>query len=542
MDNIVFFFFKFYLYFIFLYFLGRSFLILISKLSKIKIDSFTKIQGLEIQIFYPVVGIFFLGNYLYLLNYLVPISHPAAYLSLLFLIVNIYEPLNRNATKNVLITLPFYAIILISSFDINFHYDAGLYHLNNQLWIRESNIVFGLSNIYGPFGVGSIYEYISSFLWVDKTFMLIHFTNIIFVGLLYSFIFINLTRNKNHQLYTGSFLLLLYSIFDNFGLTGGRNGFINIQSIGKQDLPIAVLFLVTSILLLTSIFRKRYKEEEFLIYSILALFIFQLKISGVVISFFYILFLYYYKTEKNITIFKLLSKIKFLIILSLFWLTKSLLQTGCVIFPLESSCITGLSWVNSDYLLNIENVTVNFSNSYYFGESLKIWIETYLEVPTNQTILYNYFMSLFTLFIITKIFFINYKNFKKQKILLIIFSASCLFYLRFGPDMRYLSGLMMLGVYSIGINHYPRKNIPIFLVKILLLSSLIMVPKLDSYKSFSLSNVPRVLLPEEKMIERHGRLAPSSGDQCWVNINCSANFENYNIDNSGYFKIVTLKK
>ena len=58
--------------------------------------------------------------------------------------------------------------------------------------------------------------------------------------------------------------------------------------------------------------------------------------------------------------------------LSLLWVTKSLLQTGCLIFPLESSCITNLSWVNSDYLLNIENVTVNFSNSYYFGESLKI--------------------------------------------------------------------------------------------------------------------------------------------------------------------------
>jgi len=526
----------------FLYFLGRSFLILIAKLSKIKIDSFTKIQGLEIQIFYPVVGIFFLGNCLYLLNYLVPISHQAAYIPLLFLIVNIYEPLNSTATKNVLVTLPFYAIILISSFDINFHYDAGLYHLNNQLWIRESNIVFGFSNIYGPFGVGSIYEYVSSFLWIDKTFMLIHFTNIIFIGLLYSFIFINLTRNKNQQLYAGSFLLLLYSIFDNFGLTGGRNGFINIQSIGKQDLPIAVLFLMTSILLLTSIFINRYKEEDLLIFSMLALFIFQLKISGIVIFFFYILYLFFYKIEKNISIFKLISKIKFLITLLFFWLIKSLLQTGCLIFPLESSCITSLSWVNSDYLLNIENVTVNFSNSYYFGESFKIWIETYLEVPTNQTILFNYIMSLLTLFIITKIFFINNKNIKNQKILFIIFSVSCLFYLRFGPDMRYLSGLMMLGVYSIGINHYPRINIPILLVKILLLSSLIMVPKLDSYESFNLSNGPKVLIPEEEMIERHGRLAPSSGDQCWVNLNCSANFENYNIDNSGYFKIVTLKK
>ena len=43
--------------------------------------------------------------------------------------------------------------LLVSSYNVNFHYDAGLYHLNNQLWLRESNIVQGFSNIYGAFGV-----------------------------------------------------------------------------------------------------------------------------------------------------------------------------------------------------------------------------------------------------------------------------------------------------------------------------------------------------------------------------------------------------
>ena len=128
----------------------------------------------------------------------------------------------------------------MSSFDINFHYDAGLYHLNNQLWIRESNIILGFSNIYDLLRLASIYEYISAFLWIDKSFILIHFLNLIFIAFIY-FLFCSLTKVKKWVVYRFTLHSSVW-VLDNVGL-GGRNGFISIQSIGKQDTAIAVMFL-----------------------------------------------------------------------------------------------------------------------------------------------------------------------------------------------------------------------------------------------------------------------------------------------------------
>ena len=63
-------------------------------------------------------------------------------------------------------------------------------------------------------------------------------------------------------MYSGSLFIVLYSIFDNVGFGGGRNGFITIQSIGKQDLSISVLFLSVSAILLTSILKRSYDEKS----------------------------------------------------------------------------------------------------------------------------------------------------------------------------------------------------------------------------------------------------------------------------------------
>ncbi|MDB3983831.1 hypothetical protein N9437_03095 [Acidimicrobiia bacterium] len=542
MDNSALLVFKFYLYLSFLFLLGRSFVIIISKFSRQKVNINSTIHGLDIQIFYPIIGIFFLGNYLYILNYLLPVKSKFSYLIFLFIFLNFIEPFELKKLREFIITLPFYLIILVSSYDINFHYDAGLYHLNNQYWIRESNIIFGFSNIYGPFGVGSIYEYISAFLWLDSTFMLIHFTNLTFVGLLYTFLFYNLIRNKNKELYASSLLLVIYSIIDNFGYTGGRNGFINIQSIGKQDLPIAVLFLIVSVLLLTSILKKSFTEEELILYSIFSLFIFQLKISGFAIIFFYLVYLYSYLKETGNTFNWLLSKLKFYILLATIWLAKSIIQTGCIIFPLQSSCFSSLGWVNIDYLTNIENVTVNYSNSYYFGDSISDWFQKYFEVPANLAISINFCISVLVIYLISKTFFYNKKSLKKNKIITFLLLISFLFYLRFGPDMRYLSGLMMLGIFCIGIDIKIKKDIPKLLINILIIASLLMVPKLDSYKSINLSTNPSILVPEKPTKKLYNRFAPESGDQCWININCSANLQNYKIDKNNYFTIVTLQE
>ena len=72
------------------------------------------------------------------------------------------------------------------------------------------------------------------------------------------------------------------------------------------------------------------------------------------------------------------------------------------------------------------------------------------------------------------------------------------------------------------------------------LSPALAFPKLQSYKSIDVFRNPSVSVPEESMRQLFDRLAPASGDQCWINIDCSANLENFKIDTSGYFKVATL--
>ena len=61
-------------------------------------------------------------------------------------------------------------ILSISTITIGFAYDAGLYHLNSQHWIRESNIPIGLSNLHFRYGFSSIIDYISSSFWLNGNF------------------------------------------------------------------------------------------------------------------------------------------------------------------------------------------------------------------------------------------------------------------------------------------------------------------------------------------------------------------------------------
>ena len=158
MDNIVFLLIKFYIFFVILFLLGRAFVIINSKIFKLNFHEESKLQGIDTQIFYPVLGMFFLGNFLYIFNYFLPLKNKLSYLIFVFIFINFKHPIYYQRLKSIVISLPIYTILLATSYDINFHYDAGLYHLNNQLWLLESNIVAGFSNIYGPYGVSSIYE------------------------------------------------------------------------------------------------------------------------------------------------------------------------------------------------------------------------------------------------------------------------------------------------------------------------------------------------------------------------------------------------
>ena len=516
-------------------------MILFSKSFLNKKSDDIEIQGIDIQIFYPLIGMFLMGNYLNLLNIFQPLKSNLSYLFLLILFVNFYEKVNVNKFRTFSYVSLLYLVLLVSSYDINFHYDAGLYHLNNQLWLLESNAIKGFSNIYAAFGVSSIHEYISAFLWIDTTFISLHFINLIFIGSFYSFLVYGLIITKNKLFYAPSLFLLLFSIFDNFGLSGGRNGFINIQSIGKQDVPIGILFLITSALIFSALIQKSFSTDELLVFSLFSLFIFQLKISGFAISFIYLIYLYYFYLDKNKSIYKLTKPLSIYAIFFALWLIKSLIHTGCLVFPFTPSCFSSLEWVNLNYINTIQDVTVNFSSSYYFNSSFIDWTNTYFDNEINFVVFSNYLISLALILIIKYIFFDKKKLGKISVLTTSFIFFNIVFFLRFGPDLRYLIGLQMFIIFVIGLYSETKVSLNKYLILFLLTSSIVLVPRLQSYKSFNFFDSPSIELPIQEMSNKFERLYPQTGDQCWANIECSSNRENYFIDYSGFFKKVLFK-
>ena len=155
------------------------------------------------------------------------------------------QKLNINLNFSNLIQIYLCALnFVISSFNTGWHYDAGFYHLNQQNWLRNSEMILGM-NIYWAFGMSSIAEYISSILWFDGEFVNLHYLNLMYIFSFYNILIRDLF-SKKQIVRNSSLMLLLFSIFDNFGFNGGRNGFIYIQGVGKQDVSVAILFFFIS--------------------------------------------------------------------------------------------------------------------------------------------------------------------------------------------------------------------------------------------------------------------------------------------------------
>ena len=227
-----------------LFFTGRGFAISVSKLLGLKLKE--SVFGVFHENFYIIYTLFLIGNLSFLLNFFTPINKFIVLIPIfIFLFFNFNNSLPSNKRNYYLISnfcIPF--ALTFSTFDIGFHYDAALYHLNFQEWLLNEKIVYGLSNIYAPFGLSSINDYILPNFQINGNFVGLHFLNIAILTSLFSLLFsIIFFDNKSSYKFAGLFVLF-FCFFDNFGINGGGNGFPNFQGIGKVDNLFGILFLL----------------------------------------------------------------------------------------------------------------------------------------------------------------------------------------------------------------------------------------------------------------------------------------------------------
>ncbi len=550
---------------LFIYFLliGRSFFNLLNKFMFKQTSTNNLIFDTKATIIYPIIGLIFFGNLLIVTNFFVELENNFLYIFLILLLIPNFIGNNKVIFKishvltfeNIFLYIFIPGILLISSSDINFHYDAAYYHLNHQNWLRSSNLIIGSVNIFWPFGMSSIYEYISSVLWFNNSLIYLHFLNLIFLQFLFSFIFYHLFNSTNKTFKFTSIFLVLFSIFDNFGIAGGRNGFVYIQEIGKQDTTVAILFCITSILILDKI-QKRYASKiDIVLISLLVFFIFEIKVSGVIIFILYFILIFILIRNNKYSFRSLIYLQSPTILFGLIWSLKSIMTTGCLIFPLSFTCYESFWWYEIGSTERVEAYTTATSFSfmeYFLNDNLNFldWVNYFLFSETNSTFS-NYYLSVYSNFLISfvillfiKYFLFNKKVLDKQfKLILLTYITLSIVYLIFyGPIPRYSMGILITVICSIGFFVDSEKvKISKYVFYSLFIMSIGLLPRAASYENFIENKEIALFDPriESQYIEvqiNENWIKPASGDRCWINLKCTMEDKIVNIVQGNYFK------
>ncbi len=553
----------------FLYFFtaGRALILLLIKFISKSYTIPDTILETKNFIFYPIFGLIYTGNILVLLNFFIPLKSTAVKIFLiLILLPNLLSfkkevNLKNQITFNNLfyfVLIP--SVLLISTSDINFHYDAAYYHLNNQNWLRETNLVLGFVNIFWPFGMSSIYEYISAVLWVKDSLIYLHFLSLMFIHFLYAFLYFQIFSSRNVIIKNGSLLLLMFSILDNFGVSGGRNGFIYIQEVGKQDTSVAILLIVCSITAMYQIKKNTVNPLDLMCLSLISLFILQIKVSGVYIIFLYAVILFYliYTQKikfKNILIYQLPS-----ITLGILWVIKNYLMTGCFIFPVSFTCINNFDWYIKgstekieeytsstsfaylEYFMNKDQNFLDWFGEFFYSENYGVFSEYYRSVYSN-------FLLSFLVVIFIKVFL--FKKNKNPKIFNIILGSylavSFTYLILYGPIPRYTIGILCSCILFLGFytNEHRFRINNLFLYLVFLLS-IGLLPRLNSYNSFLENKNIALFNPQ---IEENNSIEileinweqPQEADKCWINLSCRFEEGPISVSKENYFYVATKK-
>ena len=217
------------------YLFGKNFIkIFLKNSTKNKNNIFRNYDLLSI-----FLGFFWYGNILIVFNFFIPIKFLALILFVVILIIEfktISEFLKTN--KFSIFMMGFF---IPSMYNNNPSQDANMYHFYIQEMFRSEKINLGISNFDPLYGLGSIFDYVSSTLWISSSYSLIQLLNLIFLTSFFNLLLTEIQLN-NHVLKNISIAIVFIGILDNFGLGGGRNGFFFIQEIGKFDSSYAIIF------------------------------------------------------------------------------------------------------------------------------------------------------------------------------------------------------------------------------------------------------------------------------------------------------------
>lgn len=520
-----------------LHFHGRGILILLDKLiPNIGLLNY-RIQKFPIVLLSPLFSLFYIGQIVLIANFFTGSNNIFVYIISLFPVTaNFYKGKYKFKFEKIeIVLLRILTIIIIgfSSNTITFHQDAASYHLNTQLFIRTEKIVLGLANVYVRYGYSSLSDYISSIFWVDNNFIFLHFLNLVFISIFYIFIIWCLLESSNFRLKIMSLGLLLFGILDNFGIEGGRNGYIDIDTIGKQDNAFAILFFLTNFFIIEKIYKQeKLNKVDFFIILFLILFSVEYRFFGL-ISIVGLLLL----IKDNIKDYIQLDVIPFLS-LGLIWVIKNYLITSCLFYPITFTCLPS-RWRNN-FISEWQSEELRFFHSAYniLSETPMEWYIRWSERYLNYYVSINLVISFLIVLLVLNILLIRKKKhfIKNQKIVLYLFLIFAVWLLS-APSIRFGIGIFLLFIFYFTSNfkHFRFKFVnnlfnKRYLKILVILITIFTTPLIKNYSVENLSTSLKQITPPSIEYEQNYdtwgvsvKVSNKNEDVkfCWLNKECT---------------------
>lgn len=403
--------------------------------------------------------------------------------SAISLLINFFFPLNiiNNSIVLILITIIFFLkknylkkkdflFLIISSsicfflilFDNEYRPDAVLYHIPYTQIINENKIILGLSNLHFRFGHISILQYLSALnynIFTNNHGILIPLASIVSFFYVYFFNDILKLLRKKNSISLGKLFSLIIIIYISYK--------INRYSEFGNDAPAHLfLFYVIS----KFIYLKNYNLKEINFIYIISVFAFLNKIF-----FLFIFLLPSYLFFKNIKqykkiVFSLPSLILFL------WLIKNILVSGCIIYPIEKTCLTKLKWTDIETTKQVQIESEAWSKGWPQNKNSNLsikefvenfnWLEAWFSVHFKfilKTIIPFIIVITIIFFIISsekfgkKFYLVQFEYQKKYLILIISILGTFSFFFKY-PIYRYGYSYLILSIFVLYIFFFRKIN------------------------------------------------------------------------------------
>ena len=328
----------------YLIFLASYFLIVISVVGHgILAIKFTKINVLSDEIgFVGLVGIFFLILYSYITHFFISHNYLHNIIFIFIGLISVYYFRSKILIKkNLIFLFSVFSIIFLSFIIFKTHDDFGYYHFPYSFYLNKFSMIIGIGPLNHGFKTPSSIFYLNSLFYLPYLeYYLYHMGAILILGFSNIILIMNvknyLGKNKDSQFL---FLNLLAFVFINVF-------FYRISEHGTDRSAQILIFLFFIYLLHL---RGSYKIYDKILPKLIILLsiVISLKLFYILYLIFIIPFIYYIiKDDKAYLLNKIFKT-------PLFYFASSLgicvvlvyfFNTGCLLYPVEQTCISGVEW------------------------------------------------------------------------------------------------------------------------------------------------------------------------------------------------------